>query len=507
VFVSYQCHINGLAQSGLIIEKKEPLGSNLRLWKFNNTYAQLPERFFTRNSPVPVAAPRLIHVNQELAQSLGLEPELLMSDAATGWFSGTTLPEGAAPISQAYAGHQFGHFVPRLGDGRAVLLGEHITPEGHRVDVQLKGSGRNPFSRRGDGRAALGPVLREYIIGEALHALGIPTSRTLAMTLTGEIVTRETPLPGAIQTRVAASHIRIGTFEYFSALEDTEAVKILADYTINRHYPECLQAEHPYRDLLIKIIDRQATLISLWMQCGFIHGVMNTDNVALSGESIDFGPCAFMNHFDSGAVFSSIDSYGRYAYGAQPSIIQWNLARFAEAILPILSENGEEAIEFAQTALRSLSERFNQSWRVGMAAKLGITGPDQDDVSLIKQLLEIMQREQLDYTNTLRGLSDQKLPLPLKDWGKQWFDRLSPVRTGRTVEEALSAMKLVNPSVIARNYLVERAIENAVERGDFSTMHSLVNELRQPFREREANDPYSHPPADGDRNYRTFCGT
>src|SRR4051812_22795353 len=369
---------------------------------FDNTYARLPDRFYARLDPTPVKAPRLIKVNAALAEALGLDPADIDADVVAG----NRIPEGALPIAEAYAGHQFGHFTPQLGDGRAILIGEVIGRDGVRRDLQWKGSGPTPFSRSGDGRAALGPVLREYLVSEAMHALGVPTTRTLAAATTGEYVFREEALPGAILIRVAASHIRVGTFQYFAARGDQEAVKLLADHAVARHYPEAAGAAHPYLAFFEGVVARQAALIPQWLQLGFIHGVMNTDNTAISGETIDYGPCAFLDAYDPGKVFSSIDHAGRYAYGNQPRIAQWNLARLAETLLPLFSADEKQAIEIAQGALAGFAPRFQAAYLDGLRAKCGLATAQEGDEALIQDLLQAMADDQADFTLTFRALAD-----------------------------------------------------------------------------------------------------
>src|SRR6201985_3425375 len=373
---------------------------------FQNTYTALPDGFFARVAPTPVEAPRLIKLNRPLAVRLGLDPDLLESPEGAEILAGKRLPGGAEPIAMAYAGHQFGHFVPQLGDGRAILLGEVIDIDGIRRDIQLKGSGPTPFSRRGDGRAALGPVLREYIVSEAMAALGIPTTRSLAATVTGESVMRETVLPGAVLTRVAASHIRVGTFQYFAARGDTEAVRALADHVINRHYPELAGTEKPYHALLAAVVARQADLVARWLHVGFIHGVMNTDNTSISGETIDYGPCAFMDHYDPAQVFSSIDEMGRYAYANQPRIALWNLTRLAECLLPLFGSEQEQAINEAQEILGAFPEKFSAAYQAGLRAKIGLFTARDGDEALVQDMLDAMAHGKADFTLTFRRLGD-----------------------------------------------------------------------------------------------------
>ncbi|HYZ40844.1 MAG TPA: YdiU family protein, partial [Stellaceae bacterium] len=401
---------------------------------FQNTYAALPANFFARVAPTPVAAPRLIKLNRPLALHLGLDPDLLSSTEGAEILAGKTLPAGADPIAMAYAGHQFGQFVPQLGDGRAILLGEVIDRNGVRRDIQLKGSGPTPFSRRGDGRAALGPVLREYVVSEAMFKLGIPTTRSLAAVITGENVMRETALPGAVLTRVAASHVRVGTFQYFAARGDTEGVRRLADHVIARHYGEAADAERPYHALLEGVIARQAELVARWLLVGFIHGVMNTDNTSISGETIDYGPCAFMDHYDPAQVFSSIDEMGRYAYANQPRIALWNLTRLAECLLPLFSDDQEKAIAEAQEILGAFIEKFTAAYQAGLRAKIGLFTTRDGDEALVQDLLDAMARNQADFTLTFRRLSEAALypagdakvralfaePSAYDEWAPRW---------------------------------------------------------------------------------------
>lgn len=476
--------------------------------QFSNSYLSLPEQFYQRVSPTPVQASAFVALNEPLAEELGLDSSSLRSPAWLAVLAGNRVPEGAQPVALAYSGHQFGHFVPLLGDGRAVLIGELTTPHGLLFDLQLKGSGRTPYSRRGDGRAALGPMLREYIIGEALHHLGIPATRTLAVVASGEVVVRERPLPGGIQSRIAQSHIRIGTFQYASQRGDRTALAALADYVIARHYPELIGGEDRYFELARSIFSRQARLVAQWMHVGFIHGVMNTDNVAVSGESIDFGPCAFMNRYDPDTVFSSIDRDGRYAFGMQPTIIQWNLTRLVEALVPLFGTDESKAVARAQELVDGFPELFTEAWHAGMRTKLGLCGDDEGDKQLVQRLLEDMYAARVDYTTTFRALSGDdrfSVPAALNDWCALWEARIEPVRNGRSRDETLRAMRCVNPAVIARNHLVEDALREAVDNQNFSTMNRLVDALRTPY---TAHDELSSPPADDhDQWYRTFCGT
>src|SRR5699024_4440471 len=435
----------------------------------------------------------------------------LKSVSGVAAFAGNELPEGAESLAQAYAGHQFGHFT-MLGDGRAVLLGEHITPSGERFDIQLKGSGRTPYSRGGDGRATLGPMLREYIISEAMHGLGIPTTRGLAVVTTGETVMREEPLPGAILTRVAASYIRVGTFQYAANWGTKEELRALADYAINRHDPEAEGHANPYASLLRGVIERQANLIAKWQLAGFIHGVMNTDNMTISGEAIDYGPCAFLDEYDRATVFSSIDQQGRYAYGNQPGIAVWNLARFAEALLPLLHENQKQAVEIAEGAVSNFSCLYENYWNYGMRKKLGLANKEKGDESLAKSLLNIMEKYNADYTNTFRALTMNRLEdtgllekEEFKDWEKQWKERLR--RQQESDEDIQTIMRNNNPAVIPRNHRVEEALEAAVENNDNSMMDKLLAILENPYAYTEEQEEYAKPPEPSDRPYQTFCGT
>src|SRR6478609_5060596 len=441
---------------------------------FENTYAALPANFFARVAPTPVVAPRLIKLNRPLAIHLGLDPDRLDSPEGAEILAGKRLPDGADPIAMAYAGHQFGHFVPQLGDGRAILLGEVIDKDGVRRDIQLKGSGRTPFSRDGDGRAALGPVLREYIVSEAMFRLGIPTTRSLAAVVTGESVMRETVLPGAVLTRIASSHIRVGTFQFLATRGDIGGLRRLADHVIARHYPHAANAERPYHALIEGVIDRQAELIARWMLIGFIHGVMNTDNTSISGETIDYGPCAFMDAYDPAKVFSSIDHLGRYAYGNQPNIAQWNVARLAEALLPLLGKDEPKALAAAEESLGSFAATFHAAYLGGLRRKLGLAAEHEGDAELAQDLLDAMAKNQADFTLTFRRLSNIALdptnsepvrelfidPTAFDEWGARWQQRIADEPQSRA--ERQSAMRSVNPAFIPRNHRVEAVIQAAV---------------------------------------------
>jgi len=480
-------------------------------WNFDNSYARLPEAFHVRLNPVPVPAPKLVVFNAALAQFLGLNPDALKGEEGAAVFSGNRLPVGAEPLSQAYAGHQFGSFT-MLGDGRAILLGEQVTPQGERFDIQYKGSGRTPFSRQGDGRAALGPMLREHIISEAMHALGIPTTRSLAVVVTGEPVFRETALQGAVLTRTAASHIRVGTFEYAAARGKTDELRTLADYTLRRHFPDLAAADPPYLALLGAVMERQASLVARWLLVGFIHGVMNTDNMALSGETIDYGPCAFMDAYDPNTVFSSIDLNGRYAYGRQPQIAQWNLARFAETLLPLIHENQEEAVSMATGAISGFPVAFRHHWLAGMRAKIGLLNQEADDGALVEDLLDCMHRHGADYTNTFRDLASASpteaslFQAPdFKQWFERWQARLK--RQPEPWEASRRLMNARNPALIPRNHRVEEALAAAVERADYSVMEKLLGALSQPHSDPPEEAGYHLPPPPSAPPYRTFCGT
>ena len=480
-------------------------------WKFENSYARLPEAFYVRLKPVPVCTPKLVIFNVELAQFLGLNPDALKGDEGAAVFSGNRIPEGSEPLAQAYAGHQFGSFT-MLGDGRAILLGEQVTPKGERFDIQYKGSGKTPFSRQGDGRGALGPMLREYIISEALHAMNIPTTRSLAVVTSGEQVFREIALQGAILTRTATSHIRVGTFEYAAARGKPNEIRTLADYTIRRHFSDLAEDGNPYLALLGAVMERQASLVSRWLLVGFIHGVMNTDNMALCGETIDYGPCAFMDAYDPNTAFSSIDQNGRYAYGQQPQIAQWNLARFAETLLPLIHEDPQEAVSMAKEAISGFSDTFRHYWLSGIRAKLGLLNQEADDGVLVGDLLDCMHRHRVDFTNTFRDLASGSLPkasvfraLDFKQWFERWQARLK--RQPDSWEASRRLMNAHNPAIIPRNHRVEEALEAAVDRDDFTVMEKLLGFLSQPYQDPSEQTGYHQPPPSSAQPYRTFCGT
>jgi serine/tyrosine/threonine adenylyltransferase len=478
-------------------------------WRFDDTYARLPDALFASAAPVAVRAPRVAILNHKLADELGLDLRAVAPDATAALFAGQALPEGAKPIAQAYAGHQYGHFT-MLGDGRAILLAEHRTPDGRLVDIQFKGSGRTRFSRGGDGRAALGPMLREYVISEAMAALGIPTTRSLAVVTTGEPVYRTGALKGAVLTRVAASHIRVGTFEYAARLREESTLRALADYAISRHYPELIDAPQKYLAFLRAVSDRQAALIARWQLVGFVHGVMNTDNMAISGETIDYGPCAFMNVYDPATVFSSIDHAGRYAYGNQPTIAQWNLARLAETLLTLFDPNPERAVALATEVLNEFPERFEGYWLAGMRKKLGLQTTEDGDAELIRALLDWMAKTRADFTNTFRDLSevppvgDSYRDPEFRSWYAQWRQRLE--REGRSEAETFAVMRSVNPAIIPRNHRVEEALAAAEERDDLSVLRELLAVLASPYEPTDDSRKYREAPAD-ECGYRTFCGT
>jgi uncharacterized protein YdiU (UPF0061 family) len=486
---------------------------------FQNTYAALPANFFARVAPTPVAAPRLVKLNRPLAVHLGLDPELLASPEGAEILAGKRIPDGADPIAMAYAGHQFGHFVPQLGDGRAILLGEVIDADGVRRDIQLKGSGPTPFSRRGDGRAALGPVLREYVVSEAMAALGVPTTRSLAAVVTGESVMRETMLPGAVLTRVAASHIRVGTFQFFAARGDTDGVRRLADHVIARHYPDAAKADRPYHALLAGVIARQAELVARWLLIGFIHGVMNTDNTSISGETIDYGPCAFMDHYDPAMVFSSIDEQGRYAYANQPRIALWNLTRLAECLLPLFSDEQEKAIAEAQTLLGDFAEKFTAAYQSGLRQKIGLFTTRDGDEALVQDLLDAMARNHADFTLTFRRLGDAARdpetdrevrqlfaePAAFDEWAAHWRKRVAD--EPQSADERSAAMRAVNPAFIPRNHRIEAIIDAAVNHDNYAPFEELLQVLSKPYADQPEFTDYAEPPKPEQRVLQTFCGT
>ena len=486
---------------------------------FDNSYARLPGRFFARLRPAPVAAPRLVRLNKELVWHLRLDPGKLAAPEGVEILAGNRVPKTGEPLAMAYAGHQFGTFVPQLGDGRAILLGEVIDRDGVRRDIQLKGSGPTPFSRRGDGRAALGPVLREYIVSEAMAALGIPTTRALAAVTTGEPVWRETSSPGAVLTRVASSHIRVGTFQFFAARGDLDAIRRLADHVIARHYPQAVDAANQYRTLLDLVISRQAALLAKWQLVGFIHGVMNTDNMSIAGETIDYGPCAFMDVYHPETVFSSIDKMGRYAYGNQPRIAQWNLARLAETLLPLLAEDNDAAVKEAQEAIDAFAIGFETIYAAGLRRKLGLFQPRPGDLSLAQDLLERMARNGADFTLIFRRLCDAAAspdgdasvrslftdPRSFDDWAARWRHRLA--KEGGEANGRRAAMRAANPAFIPRNHLVEEAISAAVNDGNFLPFEGLLTVLSMPYEDQPAFGRYGDPPRPDQVVHQTFCGT
>lgn len=508
-------------------------------WNLEATYKQLPKAFYSEAKPTSVRQPQLLLINSRVASRLGLDPKLIQDQLHAEIFAGNQLPPNSHPIAQAYAGHQFGGFT-MLGDGRAILLGEQRTPNGDLLDVQLKGPGMTPYSRRGDGRAALGPMLREYIISHAMDSLGIPTTLSLAVTSTGEPVYRQRAEPGAVLTRIAASHIRVGTFQYAAARGNIDDLRSLADYTIARHYPELIECPDKYLRFLNSVIGRQAQLIAQWMSVGFIHGVMNTDNVSIAGETIDYGPCAFMNTYRPSTVFSSIDDGGRYAYGNQPSICQWNLARFAETLLPLLNADFQIAVQLATSAIEGFADAYQVAWLTLMSRKLGLPESQPVYQQLVGDLIELLERHQLDYINALRALSAVKpstgkavdydttcqvnasdfamaystlvgseLADPLDDRFDLWLQRLQSKlsEAGTSLADAQVVMRQLNPSVVPRNHLVEQAIASVVEDGDFKPIGDLLEALSSPYEQPHSKSLFSQPPVGGDGDYCTFCGT
>jgi len=479
--------------------------------EFSHTYAALPERCYARVPPTAVAAPALVAFNDGLARELGVDRSQLSDAQLAAICAGNHVPAGALPLAMAYAGHQFGSFVPQLGDGRALLIGEVVDAQGQRRDLQWKGAGPTPFSRRGDGRAALGPVLREYLVSEAMHALGLPTTRALSAVTTGEQVLRDNgPLPGGVLVRVAASHVRIGTFEFFAARGDVDGVRALADYAIARHYPQLRDDPNRYFALLEAIAERQSSLIARWMEIGFIHGVMNTDNMTISGETIDFGPCAFMDEYDPAAVYSFIDRRGRYAYGNQPNILQWNLARLAETLLPLIDADAGQAIERATTSLQGISARFDRHWLEGFRRKLGLSVQEDGDHALVTDLLAVMHTAAADFTNTFRALADAAmddaaLPESFLTWTRRWRERLSREPGGRA--SCIATMQRTNPACIPRNHRIEAIIAAAVQDRDFGPFHALHTVLARPFELQPDRDSYRTPPQPHERVQNTFCGT
>lgn len=484
---------------------------------FEQTYATLSDRFYARVEPAKVPNPQVVVFNRALARELRLDPDIDARQAAA-LFSGNELAEDSTPIAMAYAGHQFGTFVPQLGDGRAILLGEIRDRAGVLRDIQLKGSGRTPFSRSGDGKAALGPMLREYLISEAMHALGIPTTRSLAVVTTGEQVYRQDILPGAVLTRVAASHVRVGTFQFFAARGDQEALKELLDYVIARHYPEAATTQVPALAVLEAVMQRQADLIAHWMRVGFIHGVMNTDNMALSGETIDYGPCAFMDQYDPNTVFSSIDLGGRYSYTNQPGIAQWNLARFAETLLPLIDADLNHAVELATPIVEDFVERFESRFLEHMRRKIGLVSAEDDDADLISRLLAVMQKSKADFTLTFSGITRAAAtpeeaaslrdlfqdPTAIDTWLSDWRTRLS--RDPQSAGERAETLRLANPEFIPRNHRVEAALQAATA-GDMQPFHELLAILQRPYERQPEHEEYRLPAPPSEEPYKTFCGT
>ena len=490
------------------------------LFPFDNSYAQLPERFFARLPPTPVSEPGLIRLNESLALHLGLSPERLITAEGIEVLAGNRVPAGAEPLAMAYAGFQFGNWVPQLGDGRAILLGELIDRDGVRRDVQLKGAGPTPFSRNGDGRAGLGPVLREYIVSEAMAALGIATTRSLAAVTTGETIRRETDLPGAVLTRVAQSHIRVGTFQFFAGRGDQDAIRLLADHVIARHYPAASQADNPTLALLGAVIEQQAELVARWQLVGFIHGVMNTDNMSIAGETIDYGPCAFMDRYHPDTVYSSIDRGGRYAYANQPAVAHWNLVGLANALLPVIADDPDAAVALATELIQTFPGRFEHFYRAGMQRKLGLTEFRENDVALAQDLLTRMAENAADFTLTFRRLADaldqssqtQASPRDLFDdpaafdeWALRWQQRLGS--EGRAPGECRRDMRSVSPAFIPRNHRVEEVIKAAVEEGDFEPFEQLVEVLSSPYEDQPSRERYAAPPRPEQIVRQTFCGT
>ena len=476
-------------------------------WQFDNSFARLPDSLFSRVAPTPVREPELVIVNHALMRSLGLRLENLDARDLAATLSGNALPEGATPIAQAYAGHQFGNFT-MLGDGRAVMLGEHVAPDGRRYDIQLKGGGRTPYSRQGDGRAALGPMLREYIVSEGMHALGIPTTRSLAVVTTGEPVYREEVLPGAVLTRVAASHLRVGTFQYAAAREDVESLQSLVDHALDRHYPHLRGTESPALALLGAVVERQAALVVEWMRVGFIHGVMNTDNMTISGETIDYGPCAFMEAYDPATTFSSIDWQHRYAYANQAPIALWNLARFAETLLPLIDAEPEKAIEPAKEQVLRFNDLFRAGWGAMMRRKLGLFTEQSGDLALIETLLTWMQQHDADYTATFRAIAADSAPISadeaFADWSARWQARLADQPESPDAARAL--MGAANPVYIPRNHKVDAALR-AAGQGDLMPLHALLDALAKPYERRDGLEDFERPAPVGERVLQTFCGT
>lgn len=508
----------GLPRPYLLQLRKSEFAAGHMMFRLSNSYAGLPARFFAHVRPTAVSGPSMLAFNEALALELGLDPEALNSPGGAELFAGNAVPDGIVPIAMAYAGHQFGGFVPQLGDGRAILLGEAVDSRGRLRDVQLKGAGRTPYSRGGDGRAAVGPVLREYLVSEAMHALGIPTTRALAAVATGDLVYRENTLPGAVLTRVAESHVRVGTFQFFAARGDVEGLRALADYVIGRLYPELSDLPDRYLALLGAVASRQAKLVARWMQVGFIHGVMNTDNSSISGETIDFGPCAFMDAYDPATVFSSIDRNGRYQYQNQPGIAQWNMARLAEALLPLIEGDGDAALEKANDAIVAFAATFQAAWLDGMRAKIGLTDAEDEDADLIQSLLDLMRRDGVDWTASFRRLGDAARGDDLPFWSlfadraaaDSWLSnwRMRSARDIKDIEARADRMDQVNPIYIPRNHLVEEALAAAINDGDLEPFEALRAVLAAPYVDRGAEYiRYAEPAPGHAAGYKTFCGT
>ena len=479
-------------------------------WHFDNTYSRLPKVMSSQLTPIPVENPKLTIFNHGFSKELGLDFSSLNNNQIASIFSGNLLPKESKCIAQAYAGHQFGYFT-MLGDGRAILIGEHLSKNNKRFDIQFKGSGKTPYSRNGDGRAALGPMLREYIVSEAMHSLGIPTTRSLAVVKTGENVIRETPLPGAILTRVAASHIRVGTFQYVTATEDEKNLKTLFDYTIDRHYPKIKDSKTPAIDLLKIVMEKQIKLVVDWMRVGFIHGVMNTDNMTISGETIDYGPCAFMDAYDPETVFSSIDQQGRYAYSNQPGITKWNLTRFAETLLPLIDKNKDKAIKIVTEIINNFGEIYKKNWLEMMRKKLGLIEKKNNDEKLIKDLLSLLHEQKADYTNTFCSLMNENVQndkifnnKEFIDWHQKWKECLA--KNNNSTEESLKLMRSVNPIVIPRNHKVEEVLD-AANKDDLNPFHDFLKVLEKPYENQIKNNNYQSPAPPSEKKYQTFCGT
>ena len=480
-------------------------------WQFDNTYSKLPKNLLSKLNPTPVKSPEVVLFNHSLSKEIGLDFSEIDNEKLALTFSGNQLPDGSETIAQAYAGHQFGHFT-LLGDGRALVIGEHVDKNKKRYDIQFKGSGKTPYSRSGDGRAALGPMLREYIISEAIHNLKIPTTRSLAVVKTGENVIREKNLEGAVLTRIASSHIRIGTFQYACISKDKNDLKVLFDYTIERHYPHIRNFKFPAIELLNIVTEKQIDLIIDWMRVGFIHGVMNTDNVAISGETIDYGPCAFMDTYDPRTVFSSIDYYGRYAFSNQPSIIKWNLEKFAEALIPLIDTDSNKSIEMAKEILKDFDTKFKKCWFKMMRKKLGLKGEESKDENLIAELLSWMHQNKADYTNTFCHLMDDLIQKnkffeneKFNYWKQQWKNRSNLY--GNSPEKSLQTMHEANPLVIPRNHLVEEALNAATENNDLTKVKELLKILKDPYKNKPNTDYYQSTPIPGKERYKTYCGT